>query len=45
VGLGTLLLPAAQVESDFASVRLAGCWWLVLICSDRKVRLLVAGLF
>jgi hypothetical protein len=29
----------ARVEVDVQPVRLAGCWWLVLVCSERKVPL------
>jgi hypothetical protein len=28
-------------DDDDGLVRLAGCWWLVLICSERKI--LLAG--
>jgi hypothetical protein len=31
------------VLPHYQPVRLAGCWWLVLICSERKVLWLVAG--
>jgi hypothetical protein len=31
-----LQLVAVHAEHSSSAVRLAGCWWLMLICSERK---------